>query len=228
LDRDGQKPGPTAAKLAKKELRLAIRARVAALSARERRDEEDALLARFARLPGLAQATRVLLFVPAFAEEPRASELFSAANALNKQVFYPRADRAERRLRLHHVADPSTELTRGVLGIPEPHADLREVPPDQIDWVLVPGLAFDERGYRLGRGGGYYDRLLPLLRPDAICWALCLSCQLVSRLPVEAYDQPLSGVSTPERQLLGARPHPNQSMDFYVETSTQPLTDQHR
>ena len=58
-----------------------------------------------------------------------------------------------------------------MLGIPEPRPDLPEVPPAAVDWALVPGLAFDERGFRLGRGAGYYDRLIPLLRPDAICWA---------------------------------------------------------
>ncbi len=71
--------------------------------------------------------------------------------------------------------------------------------------MLVPGLAFDEQGYRLGRGAGHYDRLLPRLRSDAVCWALCLSCQLLSRLPIEPHDRPLNGVSAPGRTVLGAR-----------------------
>ena len=57
--------------------------------------------------------------------------------------------------------------------------------------MLVPGLAFDARGYRLGRGAGHYDRLLPTLRPDAPRWALALDCQLVEGLPIEPHDVPI-------------------------------------
>ena len=48
-----------------------------------------------------------------------------------------------------------------------------------------------------GRGGGYYDRLIPSLRPDATCWSICFECQLVPELPVEAHDAPLTGVPLP-------------------------------
>lgn len=77
--------------------------------------------------------------------------------------------------------------------------------------MLVPGLAFDEQGYRLGRGAGHYDRLLPRLRPDTVCWSLCLSCQLIPRLPIEPHDRPLNGVSAPGRTVLGARGNPGHS-----------------
>jgi 5-formyltetrahydrofolate cyclo-ligase len=112
---------------------------------------------------------------------------------------------------LHRIEDPRSELIPGILGIPEPRTDLPEVPPDCIDWVLVPGLAFDDHGYRLGRGAGHYDRLLPRLRPDAICWSLCLSCQLLPILPIEPHDRPVNGVTAPGRTILGDRPNGGQS-----------------
>jgi 5-formyltetrahydrofolate cyclo-ligase len=160
---------------------------------------------RFRQLPGLLEAGSILLFVPAFPEEPPMAELLFSTYEMKKDVYLPRVDRPARRLRLYRVADPAQDLYPGSLGIPEPRPGLPEVSPEMIDWALVPGLAFDERGYRLGRGGGYYDRLLPMLRQEAICWALCLSCQLVSRLPVEAHDVPLNGVSTPDRDVFGLR-----------------------
>ena len=195
------RPRPTV----KSELRRIFKAMIASLAPDQRRAEEDALVAGFASLPGLAQAETLLLFVAALPEEPRTNEIFSAAYAMNKRVLCPRVDRAGRRLRLYAIGDPTAELRPGMLGIPEPKPDLPEFPPHAVDWALVPGLAFDEQGFRLGRGAGHYDRLLPQLRPDATCWAICLSCQLVPELPVEPHDAPLDGISTPDRVVRGSR-----------------------
>ena len=84
---------------------------------------------------------------------------------------------------------------RGTLGIPEPRRDRPEVAPAEVDWVLVPGLGFDAECFRIGRGAGHYDRLLPTLRPDIPRWSLCLSSQWVEALPVEPHDQRLDGVA---------------------------------
>jgi 5-formyltetrahydrofolate cyclo-ligase len=199
----------------KADLRKAMKAAIAAIDPALRRAQEDVLITRFSTLPGLNEAASVLLFVAALPEEPRTLELFSLAYEMKKTVLCPRVDRRGRRLSIHRISDPAAELVPGVLGIPEPRPDLPEVAPATIDWALVPGLAFDERGFRLGRGGGYYDRLLPLVRPDVICWALCLNCQLAVELPVEPHDAPLDGVSTPDRNVRGHRS--NQS--FTISTS---------
>jgi 5-formyltetrahydrofolate cyclo-ligase len=196
---------PPTSHSSKAALRRAMRATIAALDPRERWIQEDGLITRFCGLPGLNEAGSVLLFVAALPEEVRTLELFSLAYEMKKTVLCPRVDRRGRRLTIHRISDPASELIPGVLGIPEPRPDLPEVAPATIDWALVPGLAFDERGFRLGRGAGYYDRLLPLVRLDAICWALCLSCQVVCDLPVEAHDAPLDGVSSPERTVRGCR-----------------------
>jgi len=199
---DPTRPGSSHAKA---ELRHAFKATIAGLDPTFRRAQDTALVGRFRQLPGLSEAGTILLFAPAFPEEPPMVELLSSAFEMKKDVYLPRVDKPARRLRLCRVADPAQDLCPGAMGIPEPRPDLPEVSPKAIDWALVPGLAFDEHGFRLGRGAGYYDRLLPMLRPQAICWALCLSCQLVRRLPVEAHDMPLSGVSTPERDVFGLR-----------------------
>ena len=95
------------------------------------------------------------------------------------------------------IDDLDADLEPGTLGIPEPAPDCPEVEPEAVDWVLVPGLAFDAAGYRLGRGAGHYDRLLPTLRPDAPRWALAFDCQWVDDLPVEPHDVPLDGIVSP-------------------------------
>jgi 5-formyltetrahydrofolate cyclo-ligase len=197
--------GPRHTLTSKRELRLVFKARIAALSSGERNRQEQALSEQLAGLPGLGAARTVLLYVAALPEEPRTIDLFSHAYAMNKRVVCPRVDRATRSLRLFEVSHPTTDLHPGALGIPEPSEHLPEVQPAAIDWALVPGLAFDCRGFRLGRGAGYYDRLIPMFRSDAICWAVCLSCQLVSELPVEPHDQPLDGITAPETAVRGLR-----------------------
>jgi 5-formyltetrahydrofolate cyclo-ligase len=189
-----------------KEWRQAIIAAVAALDSGVRRCQEGSLVAAVPDLPGFAAARTVLLYVWAFPEEFKTAAILACASDARKKVLCPRVDCAARRLRLHLLRDPQNELSPGVLGIPEPRADLPEVPPESVDWILVPGLAFDERGYRLGRGAGHYDRLLQQLRPDAVCWASGLSCQLVPRLPNEPHDMPLNGITTPDRVVPGAPP----------------------
>ena len=187
------------------DLRRAIIGRIAALEPGLRRSEEAALIAGFPDLPGFASARTVHLFCSAFPEEIATSELFAISYAMGKSVVCPRVDRSSHALRLHRVNDPADELCRGIRGIPEPRADLLEVQPRELDWVLLPGLAFDRRGFRLGRGAGHYDRLLPLLRPDTPCWSLCLSCQVVDELPVEPHDAPLDGFFYPGQVVWGCR-----------------------
>jgi 5-formyltetrahydrofolate cyclo-ligase len=189
----------------KTELRRTITARITALDPDLRRSEENSLIATFPDLPGFASAQTILLYCSAFPEEIATGELFTLSYAMGKSVVCPRVDRSSRTLRLYRVTNPAHDLTPGIRGIPEPRPDLLEVQPRELDWALVPGLAFDNRGFRLGRGAGHYDRLLPLLRPDAPCWALCLSCQVVEALPVEPHDAPLDGFLCPDKVVRGSR-----------------------
>ena len=190
--------------LSKREWRRAIVEAIAGLDPSDRRSQEASLAQALPGLPGWHEARIVLLYVSAFPEEVPTGPLLAMAYDAGKRVILPRVDRRERRLRLHAVIDPVRELAPGVLGILEPHPSLPETSADSVDWALVPGLAFDDRGYRLGRGAGHYDRLLPTMRPDAVCWSLCLGCQLVPRLPVEPHDVAVDGVTAPDRTITGA------------------------
>jgi 5-formyltetrahydrofolate cyclo-ligase len=181
----------------KQALRRAMIARILALDPDERRAQEGVLVDRFGTLPGLANAGTVLLYVSAFPEEIQTGPMLSRVLDREQRLVCPRVDRAERRLRLYQVEDPHRDLVPGTLAIPEPRRTCPEVAPEAIDWVLVPGLAFDDRRYRLGRGAGHYDRLLPALRPEVPRWALILDCQWVEPLPAEVHDVPLDGIVSP-------------------------------
>ena len=82
-------------------------------------------------------------------------------------------------------------------GIAEPDVGRAvSVPPEKIDVVLVPGVAFSRAGQRLGRGKGFYDRLLPRLRPDVWRVGVAFGIQMVDSLPTERHDQSLTHLVT--------------------------------
>ena len=91
------------------------------------------------------------------------------------------------------------ELQSGAYGIPEPSSGAPEIPPDEISLVIVPALSCDRNGYRLGYGGGYYDRFLA--RTHAAAAALCAESRLTDVLPREPFDLPCNYIIT-ERQVL--------------------------
>jgi 5-formyltetrahydrofolate cyclo-ligase len=85
------------------------------------------------------------------------------------------------------------ELAPGMLGILEPPEDLRRRPEkridaERLDLVMVPGAAFDARGGRIGRGKGYYDRLLRRTRPDALRVGVAFQCQIFPGVPMQEHD----------------------------------------
>jgi 5-formyltetrahydrofolate cyclo-ligase len=182
-------------KARKSAIRREIVGRIGAMDPEARRFQESALVGRLESLPGFEPARSVLLYASAFPEEFDTGPMLRRVVSMGKRLLLPTVDRAARRLRLFEVADIGHDLIPGLRGIPEPRPDCREAGPGEVDWVLVPGLGFDRRGHRLGRGAGHYDRLLPTLRPDVPRWALILDPQWVEDLPVEPHDQPIDGVA---------------------------------
>lgn len=190
----------------KARLRTATRAAIRALDPTERRRAEHAILDRLRRQDWFRQARTILLYCRAFPEEIDTTPLLWQALAADAVLALPRVDRVARRLTLHAVESLEHDLVPGRLGIQEPRAGLHEVAPGQLDALIVPGLVFDTHGGRIGRGGGFYDRLLAVDALERVpCWALAFDCQIVDAVPLEPHDQPLSGVLTPTRRLLGTR-----------------------
>ncbi len=100
------------------------------------------------------------------------------------------------------------ELETGMYKILEPKAELREVPAkrvdvSELDLIMVPGVAFDARGARMGHGFGYYDKLLEHARPDAPLVALAFECQLFPEIPTDSHDVFMDKIITEERIIPG-------------------------
>ncbi len=100
-------------------------------------------------------------------------------------------------LSFHEVADPENELIPGAFGIREPRSDSALVPILEIDVFLCPGLAFDLLGNRLGRGRGFYDRMLEMARSDALKLGVCFPYQVVDDAFPESHDIRMDGLITP-------------------------------
>ena len=132
--------------------------------------------------PELAAATHILLYA---ATEEELDVLEIAKGSAEAQFHLPRCA-PKRRLAIHAYPCP---LTVSAFGIREPEASLPEVSPEILDLVIVPALVLDRRGYRLGYGGGYYDRFLPRLREG--CRTIGVAPFLVDELPTDPWDVPV-------------------------------------
>ncbi|GAB4279469.1 MAG: 5-formyltetrahydrofolate cyclo-ligase [Coriobacteriia bacterium] len=112
-------------------------------------------------------------------------------------VAYPRVNEPVG-LSLHIVSEPSMLVT-GSFGLLEPSADAPLVYPEDLDAIIVPGVAFDERGFRVGYGGGYYDRLLKSVRGDCARIGLAFDEQVMPELPTDDHDERVHVIVTPTR-----------------------------
>lgn len=89
------------------------------------------------------------------------------------------------------------QLMTGTYGIPEPNPETtQQIFPQDLDLILLPGIAFTPDGIRLGQGGGFYDRLLKDLRPDTFRLGLAFSCQITDFLPSELHDEHVHAILT--------------------------------
>jgi 5-formyltetrahydrofolate cyclo-ligase len=191
-------PTGPALREAKRAMRAAIMELRDALTPGERRAASLAIAARVMALPAFAAAHSLLVTLP-FRSEWDSALVAQAALDAGKRVVVPRVDVSARVLALHAVESLSQGLEPGYRGIPEPRADAPCVLPAHIDLALVPGVAFDAAGRRLGYGGGFYDRLLPLLGVVVPRIAGAYDLQLVDRVPAAAHDLAVDVIVTPTR-----------------------------
>jgi len=157
-----------------------------------------------ALLHGLAGARTLAAFVPD-AIEPGHGRLPAVYTQLGARVLLPVVPRDGSELAW---AVDTGRLAPGRFGLLEPVGPrLGPTAIGAADVVVVPALSVDRSGARLGRGGGYYDRALPYVRPGALMVAVVFDDEFVDELPVEPHDRPVTAVVTPTggwRDLTGA------------------------
>jgi len=159
----------------------------------ERAEAGHQMLARLRSQPVWIQARTVLLYVP-MSSEPDLWPLLGEALAEGKAVGLPWYDRARKEYTARAIQE-TRDLAPGHMGILEPTTACAGIPLNQLDFVLVPGVAYDRQGRRLGRGKGYYDRLLARV-PGHTC-GTAFGWQVVGEVPWEPHDVLLKSLLTP-------------------------------
>jgi len=162
-----------------------------------RRKKSRLIQERLFKTPEFQSAKTVMLYC-SFDGEVETHDMLKQAKKMGKDVAVPVTVRAEKKIIPSLVENIEEELTEGPYGIQQPKKESQKfVPHNRLDLVVVPGVAFDRRNNRLGRGEGYYDRFLKLLPSTTPTIGLAFDFQLVDTLPeLEAHDMPVSLVLT--------------------------------
>ena len=189
----------------KSEMRRSLGEARRSLDGPVRRERSRRIAAACRRLEGFASAAVVCSYV-SFREEVETAELIDSLLREGRRVAVP--------VHLHGIAQPLAfaeirsldELVPNHFGIPQPpHEAARYLPTAAIPLFLVPGLAFDHAGRRLGYGLGFYDRAFAAAAPGALKVGLAFEPQVIERVPADHHDVLLDLVVTEERVIPAAR-----------------------
>jgi len=153
--------------------------------------------AKVLEFPPYLRSNSIALYSP-IQNEVDTSTIRDHALGAGKIVYYPRI--RENRIELMQLDSPEALLKEGYLGILEPAGERCFPTTDRIA-VIVPGLVFDTRGNRIGRGAAWYDRLLKEIRTNVISVGLAYDFQLVEEVPTDTWDQRVDYVIT-ERRII--------------------------
>ncbi|MEW6418983.1 MAG: 5-formyltetrahydrofolate cyclo-ligase [Nitrospirota bacterium] len=144
-------------------------------------------------------AVKTVFFYASFRSEVETLSMIKESLKMGKRVVLPKVQRKGNMIKLYEIADIN-ELSPGYMGIPEPFfSNSRFLSLDELDLIVIPGVAFDYSGNRLGYGGGYYDMLLAQRQKEMPIIALAYEEQLVDSIPVEEHDVKVDVIVTDKR-----------------------------
>lgn len=142
------------------------------------------------------QACKTLFIYISYSSEVDTNEIITRAISDGKTMLVPLTDQVNKKMDAIQITDFNTQLCKSCCGILEPNFASKEpYPPEKIDLIVVPGVAFDRRGYRIGYGGGYYDRYL-CQSPNAKTVGFAYEQSLTDEIPSESHDQKVDIILT--------------------------------
>ena len=180
--------------LRKKNLRKEILEKLHNISGKEKERKVAELKNKLFSLEEFKKAKCVMFYVSKH-YEVNTHEMIDEAIAMGKKIVVPITFKEEKMLRPSELKDRKNELIEGHFGVHQPHErHIRPVPIEEIDLMVIPGIAFDKCGHRLGHGGGYYDRFLEKTPPQVFTVGLAFNFQVVDELPRHDKDIPVDKV----------------------------------
>lgn len=183
----------------KGEIRSNIAKALAELSDREIKDKSDKIEKRLFEFANFLESNIVLLYVNSDCEVNSMNIIKKCLN-YKKIVILPAFDTTRHEMNLMKIDNIDRDLILGPRGILEPDASrCNAVPIECIDIAIIPGVAFDEKGGRIGSGDGYYDRLIPNLPITTRKVALTFEDQIVPQIQMEAHDKHVDIIITEKR-----------------------------
>ncbi len=183
----------------KHHFRSKIKATLQAMPSRQAEQKAQQACDAAVELPEFAQASTIMAYMT-IPNEIDVSQIIQAAWNQGKTVLVPVVSTEPREMFAVELRSLEAGLKVSSYGILEPH-DSKPWPVDQIDLVIVPALAFDRQGNRLGRGGGFYDRFLAQENFHAITCEIAFQEQLLDNIPTDHHDQPVNLLVT-DREVL--------------------------
>lgn len=147
----------------------------------------------------LYQAATTIFAYAALPSEISLAPFITTALADGKRVCIPTINWDTKAMQPAQIQNLDTDLESGRYGVRTPIARCPLVEPNDIDLILIPGLAFDHDLNRLGRGAGFYDRMIDSMSPSSTrppLVGVCFDCQIVERVPTEPHDHPMDRVIT--------------------------------
>lgn len=184
---------------AKSQIRNDIAETISALSKNEIDEKTRVIENRLFEFANFLESKIILLYVGANLEVPT-ENIIKRAYAYNKVVVLPAFDPQQFEVQLLKVDNPGKEMVPGPRGVAEPDAGKCQIVPiERVDIAIIPGLAFDEKGGRIGSGKGYYDRLIPRLSITTRKVALTFEEQILPQIPMEAHDKYVDIIITDKR-----------------------------
>ncbi|MCT4507653.1 MAG: 5-formyltetrahydrofolate cyclo-ligase [Tepidibacter sp.] len=151
------------------------------------------------KLDEIEKANVIMAYLD-FNSEVKTDNIINYFLSQNKKIVVPLSIVDEKKLLLSEIKDIKNEVYIGTYGIREPKPKfIRPVDAKNIDIVIVPAVAYDTNGYRLGYGGGYYDRFLESLRDDCITIGIAFEIQVFDKVPKEDHDAKLNYIITEKR-----------------------------
>jgi 5-formyltetrahydrofolate cyclo-ligase len=183
-------------KVTKEQIRKHILAALRRQNSAQRSAESDQIKRRLFKEKCFKQAVSVMFYVSK-PYEVDTSVMIEEALKLGKKVIVPVTNIKEKKLIPSEIRYPEKELAKGPFGILEPKKKyIKTVMPNEIDMVIVPGIAFDRKGNRIGHGQGYFDRFLKYLPKRTPTIGLAFKLQLVRRIKAFPWDIPVTKIIT--------------------------------